>query len=138
MIKELHEFFEKCPLLSGGEMNVDYLGSESGSYTIEPVPCEPVLKKYHTGGERRQYTFRIALRQNYRGSPAENMQNEELCEKLADWVEECAEKGVLPELSDGKTAQEISVITGGYMNDESSGYARYQIGFRLVYTKISV
>ncbi len=138
MIKELYEFFAKCPLLSNGEINVDYLGSENGSYTIETLPCEPVLKKYLTGGERCQYSFQIALRQNYRGSPAENMQNEELCERLADWVEECAEKGVLPELSDGKTAQDLSVTTGGYMYDESSGYARYQIGFRLVYTKIRV
>lgn len=135
MIKELYEYFAACPLLSGGEMNVDYLGSEGGSYTIETLPCEPVLQRYHTGGERRQYCFQIALRQNYRGSPAENMQNEQLCEQLAEWVEECVQNNVLPELSDGKTAQDLAVTTGGYMFDESSGHARYQIGFRLIYTK---
>ena len=41
-------------------------------------------------------------------------------------------------LNPGKTAQDMSVTTGGYMYDESSGYARYQIGFRLIYTKINV
>lgn len=137
MIQELYDYFAECPLLTG-EMNVDYLAGESGSYTIEAIPCEPVLRKYHTGGERRQYRFRLAMRRSYRGSPSENLLNQKLCEQLADWVEDNVQKGVLPELSDGKRAQDLAVTTGGYMHDESSGHARYQIEFRLIYTTTSV
>lgn len=136
MIEELYNFFAACPVLAGAEMNVDYLDSEQGSYTIEALPCEPVLRRYHTGGERRQYCFQIALRQNYRGTPSENLRNEKICELIADWAEECSEKNLLPKLSDGKISQSLTVTTGGYMFDESSGHARYQIGFRLIYTKM--
>ncbi len=136
MIKELHEFFKDCPLLDGSQINVDYLESHSGGFTIETVPCEPVLRRYYTGGSLRQYCFLIALRRTYSGSVAENLKNEQLCEELAAWVEKCSNEGKLPKLSDGLTAQELEVTSGGYMYDEATNHARYQIGFRLIYTKI--
>lgn len=136
MIKELHEFFTRCPLLEGAELDVDYLGADGGSFTIETVPCEPVIKRYYTGGSLRQYCFLLALRRPYSMSPAENIENEMLCEKLAAWAEECGENAALPELGGGKTAQRLEVTSGGYMFDEAANHARYQIGFRLTYTQM--
>lgn len=136
MIKELHEFFECCPLLEGAELDVDYLGADGGSFTIETVPCEPVIRRYYTGGSLRQYCFLLALRRPYCMSPAENIENEQLCEALAAWAEECSDRAELPALGKGRTAQSLAVTSGGYMFDEAANHARYQIGFRLTYTQL--
>lgn len=136
MIKELHEYFKTCPLLDASEINIDYLGSKNGGFTIEAMPCEPVVRRYYTGGTLRQYCFVLALRRSYTGSVAENLRNEQLCEELAEWVEECNADGNLPELSSGASAQELTITSSGYLFDEATNQARYQIGFRLIYTKI--
>lgn len=136
MIQELHKFFADCPLLGGSEVHVDYLGEQEGSFTIETVPCEPVIKRYYTGGSLRQYCFVIALRCEYGGSPGENMRNEQLCEELAEWAEVCSESANLPVLPAGQTAQQLCVTSGGYMFDESTNHARYQIGMKLIYTQM--
>lgn len=136
MIKELYEFFKTCPLLDGSLINIDYLGSKSGGFTIETLPCELIIKRYYTGGCLRQYCFVLALRRPYTGSVAENLKNEQLCEELAEWVEECSQSGNLPKLPQGEAAQGLEVTSGGYLFDETTNHARYQIGFRLIYTKI--
>lgn len=136
MIQELHDFFKTCPLLDSKLINVDYLGSQNGGFTIETMPCEPVIRRYYTGGTLRQYCFVLALMRPYTGSVAENLKNEQLCEELADWVEQCNQNGNLPKLTKGETAQELAVTSGGYLFDEATNQARYQIGFRLTYTKI--
>lgn len=131
MIQELRQYFAQCPLLSGTDVNVDYLGEDEGSFTIEALPTEPVVKRYYTGGSLRQYCFAISLRKNYGATPSENMENETLCESLAEWVENAQ----LPILSGNKTAQSITVTSGGYLFDESVNYAGYRISFRLLYTQ---
>ncbi len=136
MIKELQEFFAKCPYLKEEKQNIDFLGKSEGCFSIQAVPTEPVIKRYQTGGSLRQYCFLLALRQRFGGTATENLKNEQLCENIADWVEECSGNGNLPKLENGGVAQNISVTSGGYMFDESTNHARYQIGLRLIYTKI--
>ena len=136
MIEEIKDFFAKCPYLKEEKQNIDFLGTTEGSFSIETVPAEPVIKRYTTGGSLRQYCFLISLRQRFGGTVPENLKNEQLCENLADWVEDCSLKGNLPRLKDGLVAQNISVTKSGYMSDESTNHARYEIGFKLIYTKI--
>ena len=136
MILELMKYFSACPLLNAEKADVDLLGQAGGSFTIEAVPCEPVIKRYYTGGALKQYCFVLALRQAYGFSPADNMENEQVLEGITDWVETNNQKAVLPELGAGLTAQDLSVISAGYMFDENSNHARYQIGLRLTYTDL--
>lgn len=136
MIKELHEFFSKCPLLGGAQLDVDHLSQNCESFTIEAIPCEPVIKRYYTGGSLRQYCFVIAIRRPYSMTPGGNIKNEQLCEELADWAEDCSAKAELPKLPDGLTSQRLEVTSGGYMFDETHNNARYQIGLRLTYTQM--
>ena len=136
MIKELQNYFADCPVLGSAAVNIDYLASRDGSVTIKTLECEPIIKRYRTGGSLRQYCFQIAIRCPYRGSPAESLKNEQLCEELAEWVEEQNDAENLPVLADGITAQRLEVTSGGYIIYEETNHARYQIGFRLVYTKI--
>ena len=136
MIEQLQKFFAGCPYLAGREIDVDYLAHGKGSFTIEAVPCEPVIRRYLTGGALRQYCFAIVLRESFGMSPGENMKNEQLCENIADWVELQSADGALPELSGGRTAQSIDVTGGGYMFGQSENHARYRICLRMVYTQL--
>ena len=136
MIEEIQSFISKCPIMDGNVPEIDYLGSDSDSIAVEVIPCEPVLKRYYTGGSLRQYCFNLALRRCYAMTPGENLKNEQLCEELADWAEECSQNAQLPTLATGQTAQRLEVISGGYMQGEQQNFARYKIGFRLIYTQI--
>ena len=48
IIESIRTFFLTCPFLHDGRGNVDYLGEEM-SYSIDPLPCDPVVQKYVVG-----------------------------------------------------------------------------------------
>ena len=54
IIESIRTFFLTCPFLHDGRVNVDYLGEEM-SYSIDPLPCDPVIQKYVDGGKKKQY-----------------------------------------------------------------------------------
>ncbi len=136
MIEELKNYFSACPVLDGREVNINFLAEKSGSVSIEPAKCTPIIKSYKTGGSLRQYCFALVIRCPKRGSEAEALGNEQLCEALADWAEENSENGNLPKLAMPLASQRLEVSSGGYLEDGGSNHAKYQIVFRLIYTKI--
>lgn len=135
MIEELQKFFARCPYLAEREIDIDYLDAGRGSFGIEAVPCEPILKRYLTGGSLRQYCFAVVLRESFGMSPGENMKNEQLCENIADWVEKQSISGEMPVLGGGRTVQDIGVTSGGYMFDQVENHAKYRICLRMTYTQ---
>ena len=55
-------------------------------------------------------------------------------EKLATWIEEQNEKGILPNIELGDP-QEIEVMSCGYLFSNESETARYQIQLRILYRR---
>ena len=104
-------------------------------YTIEVLPCDPVVKRYLGGSTVRQYLFAFGSREFYSQERLQNIQNCAVYERLADWVETKSMSGVLPELPDGMEAQQLEVVSSGYLFDGSMTNARYQIQLRLLYFK---
>ena len=45
IIKAIRGYFKKCPLLNGKTINVNYLGEDAISYSIEEVPGNLTIKK---------------------------------------------------------------------------------------------
>ena len=134
--KETHEkYFIGCELLKDGALRVDYLGEKPVEYTIEVLPCDPVVKRYLGGSTVRQYLFAFGSREFYSQERLQNIQNSAFYERLADWVETKSMSGVLPELPDGMEAQQLEVVSSGYLFDGSMTNARYQIQLRLLYFK---
>lgn len=43
-------------MLNGGKINIDFLGAKP-EYSIDPLPADPVLKRYVDGGQVRQFQF---------------------------------------------------------------------------------
>jgi hypothetical protein len=135
IINALEKYFIGCELLKDGALMVDYLGEKPVEYTIEVLPCDPVVKRYLGGSTVRQYLFAFGSREFYSQERLQNIQNSAFYERLADWVETRSMSGVLPELPDGMEAQQLEVVSSGYLFDGSMTNARYQIQLRLLYFK---
>ncbi len=136
MIQELQSFFSECPLLENREVNVDFLGSLSGSVSISPEEGARIIKSYVGGGSLREYPFGISLRLFRNTSLADNLRGEQFTEELADWVEMMSDGGNLIELGEGLCAQRLEVLSGGWLEEEDTNYATYKIKLRLIYTKM--
>lgn len=135
IIDNVIDFLKTCPLLADREINVDFLADEASFFTIDTLPCEPVLKKYVGGGELCQAAFVLAGREFYTGDYADNIANVTFYEQLTKWIEKSSREDSLPVLDGGRTAQSMEVITSGYLFSEEQNRARYQLQIRLVYTQ---
>ena len=135
ILDALEKYFIGCELLKDGALRVDYLGEKPVEYTIEVLPCDPVVKRYLGGSTVRQYLFAFGSREFYSQERLQNIQNSAFYELLADWVETRSMSGILPELPDGMEAQQLEVVSSGYLFDGSMTNARYQIQLRLLYFK---
>lgn len=135
IIEALEQYFLKCDLLKDGCLRVDYLGEKPVEYTIEVMPCDPIVKNYANGSSVRQYLFAFGSREYYSQERLQNIQNSAFYEKFADWVETMNRSAVLPELPEGMEAEEIEVVSSGYLFDGSMKNARYQIQLKLLYFK---
>lgn len=135
IIDALEKYFIGCELLKDVALRVDYLGEKPVEYTIEVLPCDPVVKRYLGGSTVRQYLFAFGSREFYSQERLQNIQNSAFYELLADWVETRSMSGILPELPDGMEAQQLEVVSSGYLFDGSMTNARYQIQLRLLYFK---
>ncbi len=118
---------------SDAPLLVDYLGSEAGQFTIEPIPCEPIYKRYADGGCQKQYLFLMASREEYSADLLPCIRNEQFYEEFAGWIEAQNKCRNLPELGVDRFSVGIEVQTGGYVFGADAETARYQIQLRLIY-----
>ena len=130
------EFFLKCPLIDDkSPISADYIGDEIGTYSVDGSPSETILKTYIDGSTERQLIFDFTSRESVEAY--NNEKNITFYEKLAEWVETQNNEGVLPELSYPLIAEQIKVLTHGYVEQMSANKAIYVIQMKLVYTKIA-
>ena len=130
IIEGLEKYFLQCDMLKDGCLRVDFMGEKPIEYTIEVLPCDPVIKRYINGDTVRQYLFAFGSREHYSQERLQNIQNSAFYERFSDWVENQNKSGNLPELLDGMEAQGIYVVSSGYLFGESKRSARYQIQLR--------
>lgn len=135
IINSIRDFIKTCPYLSDFSklINVDYLGEDTTSYSIEEIPVEPIMKRYINNDTVRQYDFIFASREDYGSDVLQNIENSGFYEKFAYWLELENNKGNLPQLSEGKTATKIITTSNGYAFQTDVNKARYQIQCKLIY-----
>lgn len=135
VVECLREWFKGYSGLSG-RLDVDFLGEDADTYSIDTVPTEEIIKRYKDGGCVKQYQFAISSRRFYDQNIAQNIDNLKFFEDLTDWVEAKAKARQLPTMDEGRTAQKIVVTSNAYPFIVSEdGKARYQIQMRLEYYK---
>lgn len=135
LIDGIKEFFEGCPLLENGRINVNYLGKNAAEYSIESVPAEPVVRRYVDGGELRQYAFVFASREFYDENELQNMDTARFYEELCGWIEQQSKNALLPRLGAGLTSEKMEVTATGYIYSAKAAAARFQLQGRLIYKK---
>lgn len=133
IIDSIRSFLLACPLLEDWRINVDYLGEEMG-YSVDPLPCDPVLQKYVDGGKKKQYQFAICSKETYDMDARINIENSGFYQRLEEWLEQKSDAGDLPALENGKQhATGIETLNSGYLYDAEETLALYRIECRLLY-----
>ena len=136
IINALFNWFDSSDILSPGyDLNVDNLGEDAQQYCIEVVPCKPILTKYADGSSKNQYLFIFASREFFSEDECNNMKNLEFYERLDEWIETQSVSDELPQLPSGHSSLSVEVLSSGYVMDNDTKTARYQIQCRLKYIK---
>ncbi|WP_415347948.1 chloramphenicol resistance protein [Clostridium perfringens] len=137
IIESIRNFIKKCPCLEEFEgairIGVDYLDKESTTYSIEKVPCNPIIKKYVDGSCKKQELFIFSSRESYGPDVFNNLDNINFYEKFAEWLEEQNCNKSLPKLTGKYEAEKLEVTSNGYAFQTDVDKARYQIQLRLIY-----
>ncbi|MCD7722692.1 MAG: chloramphenicol resistance protein [Clostridiales bacterium] len=138
IIEALKDFILQCPYLDElKKVNVDFLPSDPDTYSIEEEPSQAIIREFVDGSSERQFVFTFASRMTYNNEVANNISNSGFFENFQNWLEECTENDVFPELDEGLTPYKIEALSTSYLigiNGDLQN-ARYQIQCRLLYDK---
>lgn len=120
-----------CPTIAG--LNVDWLAPESGGFSLDSTPSNPVDKQYLDGSSIRHQDFVLASRNYYGELTTEQLSNLEDMENIQGWIEKQIRLRNYPALDTGKTPRKVEVTTSGYRYSREEETARYQMQLRLTY-----
>lgn len=132
IIEYIKEFIQTCPLLEGEFVRVDYIGTQM-SYTIDKLPCDPIIQRYVDGGAKKQYQFALMSKEHYDEDVRVNIENSGFYEAFEEWLEEQSLSDSLPEMSQGKVPVKFETLNSAYLYDIEENKARYRVECRLIY-----
>lgn len=132
LIDSIRTFITTCPFMQDWRVNVDYLG-DAMEYSIDPLPCDPVILKYVDGGSKKQFQFAFTSKEEYDQDARINIENSGFYQQLDEWLESKSFAGELPALEAGKSPVRIETMNSGYLYDVDGENARYRIECRLIY-----
>lgn len=134
LIDSIREFILTCPFLQEGRVNVDYIGEEMG-YSIDPLPCDPIVQRYTDGGAKKQFQFAFTSQEEYDQDSRINIENSGFFQAFDEWLEEQSFKGNFPDLEDGKLPVLMETLSSGYLYDVNGVNAKYRVECRLIYVQ---
>lgn len=129
-IQLIKEWIEKCTLLNGGKINVDYLKEDIGNYSIDQTPSNPIVKTYTDGEKLKQITFDFSVQAPISSKAIINLANSKFCEDFMKWVEEQNELGNLPGIGG---IREVTCTSPGYLLQKTETTAIYIIQMNCQY-----
>ena len=122
-------YIEKCPLLDGGKVHVDYIGDNEYSYSIDETASVTIIQKFADGGSRRQINFDFSVQAPF--SALENINNSKFCDDFMDWIEKQNNLGNLPDIEGVETIN----CNRGTILQTTETTAIYVIPMQLIYVK---
>lgn len=132
IIDSIRDYILTCEFLKDYKVNVDHLGVNM-EYSINALPCNPLIKKYADGGSVKQFQFALTSKDCYDGDARTAIENSGFYERFEDWIEQQDIKGILPELSGDKAPVSITVMQKGYLYDLDTDLGQYEIQCKLEY-----
>ena len=137
IIKALFHYFDRCPLMANGRLNVDYLPEDAKQagieYAIAVSPTDEIIQAYRGGGARCRYPFIISSVYDYGPDAAQNIENTGFSENLAAWMRRQSRNRNLPKLPPGMDARSLRAIGAGYLYQPEVDSGKYQIQCELEY-----
>ena len=136
IIESIREYIGNLSCMSTftNAINVNYLADDDGSFSLEEVPAQPIIKKYVDGSTVRQYQFIFTSKEPYSEEILQNIDNSSFYEDFANEIEEKNNKGDLP-LLEGLEAKSIEVTSTPYCIKATEDKAIYEINLNLKYFK---
>lgn len=113
LIDYIRDYILTCDFLRKWKVNVDHLGVEM-SYSINPLPCDPIVKKYVDGGTVKQFQFAFTSKESYDSDARTCIENSGFYQKFEEWMEENDRRGELPEIG---ISRGIPVHGYGWLED---------------------
>lgn len=124
----------ECMSTFESAINVNYLAGEVDSFSIEEVPCNPIVQRYLDGTAIRQFQFVFCSREPYGSEILQNIENSTFYEDFADEIESKNNEGILPLLANGESLK-IEVISSAYTVSVTEDTSMYQINLNFKYRK---
>lgn len=135
VIEYIRDVVKTCPLLEEDKrVNVDYIGT-SMTYSLDALPCDPVIKTYVDGGKQKQFQFAFTSKEQYDEDIRVNIENSGFYELFEEWLEAQSVSGNLPDLGEKKSPVRFETLNKGYLYDVDGVCAKYRIECRLIYTQ---
>lgn len=134
LIQAVRDYFVNCPLLEQNRiLGIDRLGTDPMEYSIDILPCEPVIKKYVDGSEVRQLEFTFGSREAYGRDVIQNLMNSAFYEQFSDWVWQNDRDEIYPDFGAHRKVRSMEVISSAYALEVTEKTSRYQIQLRITY-----
>lgn len=141
IIDALFAYFDACPLMSGGRLNIDYLPEDTSQagveYSIAASPADELVTRYRGGGSRCRYPFVLSSVNDYGPDAAQNLLNTGFFDQLAEWLRRENQLRHLPELPEGLIPRSIRATGAGYLYQPDINAGKYQIQCELEFYRRS-
>lgn len=103
------------------------------SYSVNPLPCDPLVKRYADGGIVKQFQFAFTSKETYDADARTCIENSGFYQQFEEWIEQKDRSGDLPDIGEKKTPLSISIMQNGYLYEVDSDLAQYQIQCKIEY-----
>lgn len=136
VLEYIRDVIKNCTLLEEGKrVNVDYIG-ENMSYSIDALPCDPILEEYIDGGQKKQFQFAFTSKEEYDQDARVNIENSGFFEKFEEWLYKLGNwKNPLPDMESKKIPIRFETLNKGYLYDVEEVHAKYRIECRFIYNQ---
>lgn len=124
-----------CMNIFENAVNVNFLNSETDSFSIEEIPTKPIVKKYIDGSSKRQFEFAFCSREPYGLEILQNIDNSNFYEEFSNEIERKNSEGSLPLMSNNLEPIELEITSSAYVVSVTEDTGMYQVNLRLKYIK---
>lgn len=132
ILEYIRDFILTCPLINGESVNVDYIGTDM-TYSIDTLPCDPIIQQYTDGGAKKQFQFALTSKEQYDEDIRINIENSGFYEAFEEWLDTQSMMYKLPDMGEKKSPIRFETKNKGYLYDVEEVYAKYRIECRLIY-----
>ncbi len=124
-----------CMSIFENAINVNFLDGETDNFSIEEIPCNPILKQYIDGSSKRQFQFAFCSREPYGAEIIQNIDNSGFYEDFSNEIEDKNSKAILPIGDSNVEPIELKVTSSAYVVTTEEDTAMYQINLNFKYFK---